>query len=144
MTRCLPPNKAGVVYAVKLPTNTRMLPIKSPGTHKGRTIFEKTARRAYVFLKKIYPRLNLKNPSVFHRYCFTGKSLSQLLLRVGFVNITVTNSPLTKGDPYYYVGKEEFVKGAKTTIDFLSKLLFLVSLGRLIVGPSLLVWAKKP
>ena len=107
-------------------------------------IFEKTARRAYFLLKKIYPHLNLKNPSVFHHYCFTSKSLFQLLLRVGFTNIIVTNSPLTKGDPYDYGHRKGLITAAKSVVDYLSRIVFWFSAGRVVVGPSLLVWARKP
>jgi SAM-dependent methyltransferase len=106
-------------------------------------IFEKTARRAYFLLRKIYPHLNLKNPSVFHRYCFTSKSLFQLLLRAGFTNIIVTNSPLTKGDPYDYGCRKGLTKAAKSLMDYLSRIVFWFSAGRMVVGPSLLIWAEK-
>ena len=106
-------------------------------------IFEKTARRAYFLLKRIYPHLNLKNPSVFHRYCFTSKSLFQLLLRAGFTNIIVTNSPLTKGDPYDYGCKKGLTKAAKSLMDYFSRIVFWFSAGRMVVGPSLLIWAEK-
>jgi len=106
--------------------------------------FEKIAYRIYYSLNKINPQLSLKNPSVFHQYCFSGKSVYQLLLRAGFVNIKVANSPLTKGDPYSYTHISGLVKAAKYVIDFFSRVAFWISRGRSIIGPSLLVWAEKP
>jgi SAM-dependent methyltransferase len=107
-------------------------------------IFEKIARRAYLLIKKISPHLNLKNPSVFHRYCFTSKSLFQLLLRVGFTNIIVTNSPLTKGDPYDYGCRKGLIKASKSVMDCISRIVYWFSAGRVVIGSSLLVWARKP
>jgi len=95
-------------------------------------------------LKKINPQLSLKNPSVFHQYCFSSKSIYQLLLRVGFTNIKVTNSPLTEGDPYSYTYNKGLVKAAKGTINLFSRLGFWISGGRWVLDPSLLVWAEKP
>ena len=106
--------------------------------------FEKIAYRIYYSLKKINPQLSLKNPSVFHQYCFSSKSIYQLLLRVGFTNIKVTNSPLTEGDPYSYTYNKGLVKAAKGTINLFSRLGFWISGGRWVLGPSLLVWAEKP
>jgi ubiquinone/menaquinone biosynthesis C-methylase UbiE len=106
--------------------------------------FEKIAYRIYYSLNKIDPQLSLKNPSVFHQYCFSSKSIYQLLLRVGFTNIKVTNSLLTEGDPYSYTYIKGLVKAAKRIIELLSKLVFWITGGRWLVGPSLLVWAEKP
>jgi len=107
-------------------------------------IFQKTAYRAYLPFRKIASRLVQKSPFVFHPYCFTSKSISKLLSRAGFVNIMATNSPLTRGDPYAYTHVKGLVKTAKDTIHLVSRLVFLASAGRWIIGPSLLVWAEKP
>jgi len=106
--------------------------------------FQKIAYWIYSFLKKIEPQLKIKKPHVFHRYCFSSQSIYQLLHRIGFTNIKVANSPLTKGDPYSYALSLGLVKAAKITADFYSRLGFWISGGRWVIGPSLLVWAEKP
>lgn len=106
--------------------------------------FQKMAYHAFSPLKKMAPRLGIRNPSVFHRYCFSRKALYQLLGRVGFTNIQVTNSPLTEGDPYGYTHRKVLTKAAKRFIGLASRLVFWISGGNTVIGPSLLVWAEKP
>ncbi len=106
--------------------------------------FQKIAYRAYQPLRKTVSRLVQKSPFVFHPYCFTGKSISQLLSRVGFVNIVTSNSPLTNGDPYAHTHVKGLVNTTKNIIHLVSGLVFRASAGRWVVGPSLLVWAEKP
>lgn len=106
--------------------------------------FQKKAYRLYLLFGKIASRLMLKRPFVFHPYCFTGKSIHHLLLRSGFTKIEITNSPLTRGDPYTYTPVKGLVKTTKHLIHILSRLVFCASAGRWIIGPSLLVWAEKP
>ena len=106
--------------------------------------FEKLAYRIFHSLKRINLQLGMKNPSVFHRYCFSSKSIYKLLARVGFSNIKVTNSPVTEGDPYDYTNIKGLVKGAKSMVTVFSKFVFWISSGRWLIGPSLLVWAEKP
>ena len=106
--------------------------------------FQKTAYRVYLLLGKIASRLALRRPFVFHPYCFTGKSIRQLLLRSGFTKIEITNSPLTRGDPYAYTPVKGMVKMTKHIIHLVSGLVLRISAGRWIIGPSLLIWAEKP
>jgi len=106
--------------------------------------FQKMVYRVFSPLKKITSGLGIRNPYVFHPYCFSRKSIYQLLLRVGFTKIKVSNSPLTKGDPYGYTHMEGLVKVTKYLIDLFCRLGFWISAGRWVIGPSLLVWAEKP
>lgn len=106
--------------------------------------FQKRAYQVYSSLKKINPQLSMKGPYVFHRYCFSSKSIYQLLSRLGFTNIKVVNSPLTKGDPYGYDAGKWLVMALKSLIGFISRFVFWVTGGRMVIGPSLLVWADKP
>lgn len=106
--------------------------------------FEKMAYKVYSLIKKIFPSIRIKAPYVFHRYCFSANSISQLLHRVGFTKIQITNSPLTKGDPYGYADIKILVEAAKGLFDLTSRLTFSISGGKWIIGPSLLVWAEKP
>ena len=106
-------------------------------------LFEKMAYKVYSLIKKMVPGLGLKTPYVFHRYCFSSNSLSQLLYRAGFTKIQITNSPLTRGDPYGYTDTEILVHVAKGLFDLASRAAFSISNGKWIIGPSLLVWAEK-
>ncbi len=107
-------------------------------------VFEVMAYRIYSTIKKMAPGLRVKTPYAFHRYCFSSNSLSRLLHRVGFTKIQITNSPLTKGDPYGYTHIKMLVQVTKGLLDFISGVAFLISGGKRIIGPSLLVWAQKP
>lgn len=57
--------------------------------------FQKMAYRFYYPLRRLAYRWGVKKPSIFHQYCFSRKALYQLLRRVGFTQVEVTNSPLT-------------------------------------------------
>jgi len=107
-------------------------------------IFEKMIYRAYSVIKKMVPNLQIKKPYVFHRYCFSANAMFQLLQRVGFTRIEITNSPLTKGNPYGYTEMKMLVEATKDFFDLTSKVAFFISGGRWIIGPSLLVWGEKP
>ena len=107
-------------------------------------LFEKMIYRAYSIIKKTVPNLGLKEPYVFHRYCFSADSIHQLLSRVGFTEIEITNSPLTKGDPYGYTEMKMLVVAVKGFFEFTSRIAFFISGGKWIIGPSLMVWAEKP
>ena len=106
--------------------------------------FQKLVYRLYLPLQRIASRLGIKNPYVFHPYCFTSKSLYFLLHRIGFRNIRILNSPLTKGDPYSYVALAWLTTFVKALVDLTNKSVFCITRGRWTWGPSLLVWAEKP
>jgi SAM-dependent methyltransferase len=106
--------------------------------------FQQIVYRAYQPCSGITSRLNIKNPAVFHRYCYSSQSIRELLLRVGFRHIRVFNSPITAGDPYKHTAIKELTQSTKIIIDLASKFIFWVSGNRWVVGPSLLIWAEKP
>lgn len=106
-------------------------------------LFQKTIRALYFKFHRLAGSLGLKNPSVFHNYCFSKKSIIVLLERAGFLKVRVLNSPLSKGDPYKHAKLSIFITLSKVGIDMLSKLVFIISGGKLVIGPSLLVWAQK-
>ncbi len=106
--------------------------------------FQKMIYRIYQPCSGVASRLNIKNPVVFHQYCYSGQSIRELLFRVGFRHIQVFNSPLTIGDPYGHTAKIALTQSAKRIIDFVAKVIFLASSNRWVVGPSLLIWAEKP
>jgi 2-polyprenyl-3-methyl-5-hydroxy-6-metoxy-1,4-benzoquinol methylase len=121
--------------------------LRSGGTIGIRTrnvIFQKTIYQFYRCFKKFCLRIGLKEPYVFNKYCFSSKSLKILLSRIGFQNIIITNSPLTSGDPYNHMPFHYPVKIAKIGADIISKVASLVSRGRWVTAPSLLIWAEKP
>ena len=106
--------------------------------------FENMIYRAYSVIKKMVPNFGLKKPYVFHRYCYSADSMLQLLQRVGFTKIEIANSPLTKGNPYEYTDFKMGIVAIKGFFDLTSRIVFLISAGKWIIGPSMLVWAEKP
>jgi ubiquinone/menaquinone biosynthesis C-methylase UbiE len=106
--------------------------------------FQKLAYIVHLFLKRLGLNFGIKNPSVFHPYCFSPNSIKHLLSRLEFKNIQITNSILTSGDPYSHSNSPLLSKLAKGLIYFISKFVFWISRGKWIIGPSLLVWAEKP
>ena len=114
------------------------------GIRRRNVLFQASVFRLFSNFMKIAIRFRLKEPYVFNRYCFSSRSLRALLSRLGFMNIKISNSPLTSGDPYNHMSLHYPVKLAKTCIDICSKFLFWITNGRRLIGPSLLIWAEKP
>jgi ubiquinone/menaquinone biosynthesis C-methylase UbiE len=106
--------------------------------------FQKLVYCMHLPFKKIYRKFGVKHPTVFHPFCFSPRSIKQLVQKSGFTNIRIENSPLTSGDPYAYGISRVPVQLAKTLVHLISKLIFMISRGRWIIGPSLLIWAEKP
>ena len=106
--------------------------------------FQKMVYRIYSPIKNLARRLGIKNPYVFHRFCFSADALEQLLQRAGFERIQISNSPLTLGDPYSHAKVRGATQLAKKLVTLFSDTIFKVSSGKWIIGPSLLVWARKP
>ncbi len=80
----------------------------------------------------------------FHRYSFGATSIERLLSRGGFTRISISNSPLTLGDPYSHSRRQGLAGVAKRLIQIAADLVFRWSGGRNPWGPSLLIWARKP
>jgi 2-polyprenyl-3-methyl-5-hydroxy-6-metoxy-1,4-benzoquinol methylase len=106
--------------------------------------FQMAAYRTYSFLKRIVSKLDIKPPYVFHKYSFGCKSIHRLIRRTGFNQIRVINSPLSKADPYEHCGSAQLAQAAKLAIEIISRSIFSLSRGKLVAGPSILVWAQKP
>ena len=106
--------------------------------------FQKLAYCIHLPFKKIYRKLGIKHPTVFHPFCFSPRAIGQLIQKSGFTNIRIENSPLTAGDPYAYGISRFPVQFVKILIHLISKFMFKISRGRWIIGPSLLIWAEKP
>jgi SAM-dependent methyltransferase len=100
--------------------------------------------RCFSRLFRLLRKLGIKPLHVFHRYNFTPRAIEQLLKRKGFVNISVCNSPLTVGDPYEHTSIGPAVRAGKPLVAALSDLAYRLTGGRRVIGPSLLVWARRP
>ena len=107
-------------------------------------IFQQLIYSLYLPIQNLASRFGVRNPYVFHRYCFTSKSMYSLLSRSGFRHIKISNSPLTKGDPYSHAKMSRLTIFTKALIELSARVIFSLTRGRYIVGPSLLVWAEKP
>ena len=100
--------------------------------------------RCFSMLFRLWRKLGIKPLHVFHRYNFTRRAIEQILVRQGFVNISIHNSPLTTGDPYEYFSIGAAVGFSKSMAAALVELVYRLTHGRSVIGPSLLVWAQKP
>lgn len=107
-------------------------------------VFQQVLFQFFSPFKSIAPRFNIPLPYVFHPLNFSARSIQHLLRRAGFVNITIVNSPLSTGDPYRHFQLSTVTLVCKQMINCMADIIFRLSGGRLIVGPSLLVWADKP
>lgn len=106
--------------------------------------FQKFAYLGYKTFKHFFSKLGFKEPYVFNKFCFSAQSLQILLLRLGFQNVKICNSPLTLGDPYQHSDFPLPIKMVKVLTDLVSRMVSLVSGGKILIGPALLIWAEKP
>ena len=138
-----------VLFVVKNPADELMEchRILKPGGIIGirvrNALFQRFACYAFRPFKKIASKFGFKDPSVFHPYSFSSRSIDSLLTRLGFTNIQIINSSLTTGDPYEHAELKSIVRIFKHCISFFSKLIYFLSDSKWIVGPSLLIWAEK-
>jgi SAM-dependent methyltransferase len=100
--------------------------------------------RCYTRLGWLWRRAGIKSPFTFHRRSFAPKAIEHLLARTGFSEIESSNSPLTQGNPYDYSSLRGLAAFGKFGVAMLSGLISRLTGGRLLLGPSLLVWARKP
>ena len=100
--------------------------------------------RWYSRLSFILRRFGVKPLHVFHRFNFSRKAIERLLAASGFVDITVCNSPLTSGDPYACTPIGASVRIGKFLAGALAEAAYRSTRGRMVIGPSLLAWARKP
>lgn len=88
-------------------------------------------------------RLNLSPLVGFHPHMFSSRCIKKWLERAGFVDIRVENSALVPGTSSAVVGR-----GAELFLRSLTSLLvescYYLSLRTLVIGPSLMIFAKKP
>ena len=82
---------------------------------------------------------------VFHFCLFSPKTIRILLEKCGYHEVKVWNSPLTSGDPYDLMkGLGSFGVWAKSFIFFIISVIAWGSRGKILIGPSLEVYARKP
>jgi SAM-dependent methyltransferase len=106
--------------------------------------FQKWLYRFCLPFMPLMHRLNIRAPYVFHPHNFTRAAIQRLLQRLGFIHIRVSNSPLTRGDPYRYSTIAWLTGVAKRLIASGANVIYRLSDDRWTAGPSLLVWAVKP
>lgn len=101
-------------------------------------------------LFRLYNRLrplfrSIKNsPSVFHLYSFEKKSIKRLLESVGFSNVIVKIEPMDVNVPNFVEVFGRKREGAvRKLLDAGVKAVYLLSLGKIIISPSIFVIAKK-
>ena len=107
-------------------------------------LFQQWLYRIYYPFRRTFLKIGVKTPYVFHPNNFTANSIYLLLHRFGYSNIEISNSPLTRGDPYGYHNITGLVRVFKDLIFCSSELLWRLSCKRWVTGPSLLIWANKP
>lgn len=85
------------------------------------------------------------SPSIVHNFNFTARSLRIMLGRAGFRDIRITNSPPTAGDPYRTGGRLGglLTRALKVLYYNLARAVSLATFGRVLVGSTLIVTARK-
>ncbi|MGB2601458.1 MAG: class I SAM-dependent methyltransferase [Candidatus Omnitrophota bacterium] len=94
-----------------------------------------------VFYQRIGSRVGTKKIGEFFNYSFTPKSMRMLLEKVGFVNVSIRNSAMSKGDVYNY--NIPLMAFMKMVYGILSEVIFYLSFGKVLMSSSLLASAKK-
>jgi hypothetical protein len=82
----------------------------------------------------------------FQPLVWSATTLRTLLLRAGFTEVRIWNSPVSYGDPYRAssAGREKIVVGIKRLVHVLATGIYRGSAGRLVVGSSISAMARKP
>lgn len=80
---------------------------------------------------------------VFHKYCFTKKYIKRLLNDLGFEKIDVANSIPSVGDPYRLFQNKFYARNIKKFIYSVARLLYILSIRKILLGISLEVTAFK-
>ena len=80
---------------------------------------------------------------VFHEYCFTRKYIKRLLKDCGFEEIDVVNSIPTEGNSDRLLQSDYYARNIKKFIFFVARLLYILSVKKILLGMSLEVTAIK-
>jgi 2-polyprenyl-3-methyl-5-hydroxy-6-metoxy-1,4-benzoquinol methylase len=105
--------------------------------------FQRLIHLIYHYGGWLFSLWKISNPSVFHLYSFSPSTIKKMLLKAGFHNIKINNSYLTTGDPYGIVKSSILAKIIKAKIYYSAQIVYYLTFGKIILGPSLLVTAKK-
>jgi SAM-dependent methyltransferase len=106
----------------------------------------------HIFLHKIFSIFNLRNknknsndPPIVANYGYSVRTIKKILNRAGFARVEISNSPLTKGDPYksFKNFNAQFVELLKKSCYFLSICIFYLSFKKFVLGPSIIAYARK-
>ncbi len=98
------------------------------------------------FDKLFFGRTDLSRKiSVSHLYAFTSSSITNLLERAGFSTFRLKNAPPAKGDPYcaFPFFGDILLNWIKNSFFIIYELLYHLSLGKILWGPSMEVFAHK-
>ena len=80
---------------------------------------------------------------VFHEYCFTKRYIKRLLSDYGFKKTVVANSVSSEGDPNRLFQSEFFAKNIKKFVYAVTRVVYMLSAGKILLGVSLEVTAYK-
>jgi SAM-dependent methyltransferase len=83
------------------------------------------------------------NPSVFHLYSFDKNSIKNLLEKAGFSNVIVKTEPISPDARCFAMifGKKK--KAVKRLVDLIAMIVYFLTLGKIIISPSIFVIARK-
>lgn len=98
----------------------------------------------YLLFGNIAKKLRIK-PTLLHLYGFSAKTAKRMLRKVGFKDVKIISSELTTGDPYSTgeMFSQFGMRVIKKIVFFLSWFVFYLTGGRVVLAPSILVFAKK-
>ena len=100
----------------------------------------------FKFWERLKPRLtNIgKAPAVFHLYSFNKASIKKLLESTGFSDVAVKAEAIGAGVPNFVRIFGKVWEGpARAFFDAGAKALYFLSLGKIIMSPSIFVIARK-
>ena len=104
--------------------------------------FHLSLQHPFKILRRIWPGGEM--PVVFHIYMFSPQTIRTILRKAGFGSIRVVNSRLGEEVPALVDSLGHWGERLVRTFTFgFAELLSFISLGRWVVGPSLLVFARK-
>jgi len=108
-------------------------------------VFHVFMHRFFRCLGNLNAKLHI-NPTIFHNYNFSPGTIREILEKAGFEEIKIFVSELTAGDPYSTGGilGNFGLQIIKKIIFYFSKLIFYLTGGKLVWGPSIIVFARKP
>lgn len=85
-------------------------------------------------------------PFIFHRYIFSADTIKKMLEKAGFKDIKIYVSEFTSGDPYASAGVlgSKGMAILKSIIFYACQSIYCLTGRRLLLSPTMLVFARKP